>query len=149
MKFGEVVNKIRVEKGMSLRDLGKELDFSFTFIDKVEKGVSPASENFLEKILKCFPLNKKELIDAYIDEYIPVIVLDELKKKNEVVTEAIKNLDSQIVFEMFFKNLDVKERRELFTELLEKFEYKSFKEGTIEKNREKIELIREKIKNLK
>lgn len=149
MKFGELLKKIRTDKQMSLRELGKELDVSFTFVDKVEKGVSPASVNFLEKVLNYFPLQKKELIEAYTKEYVPAVVIEELKKKDEVVTEAIKSLDSQLVFDMFFKNLNVEERKELFTDLLEKFEYKSFKDGTIEKNREKINLIREKIKNLK
>lgn len=149
MKFGELLKKIRTDKQMSLRELGKELDVSFTFVDKVEKGVSPASVNFLEKVLNYFPLQKKELIEAYTKEYVPAVVIEELKKKDEVVAEAIKSLDSQLVFDMFFNNLNVEERKELFTDLLEKFEYKSFKDGTIEKNREKINLIREKIKNLK
>ena len=148
MKFGEVLKKIRNEKQMSLRDLGKELDVSFTFVDKVEKGVSPASKNFLEKVLDCFPFNKRELIEAYIEEYIPAPVCEELRKRNEVVEQSIKNLDSQLVFDMFFKNLNVEERKELFTDLLEKFEYQSFKNGTIEKNREKIEIIRKEIEKL-
>lgn len=148
MKFGELLKKIRTDKQMSLRELGKELDVSFTFVDKVEKGVSPASVNFLEKVLNYFPLQKKELIEAYTKEYVPAVVVEELKK-DDLIKDAIKNLDSQLVFDMFFKNLNVEERKELFTDLLEKFEYKSFKDGTIEKNREKINLIREKIKNLK
>ena len=149
MRFGELLKKIRTDNRMSLRDLGKSLDVSFTFVDKIEKGVSPVSKNFLEKVLNYFTLNKKELVEAYIQEYVPAVVLEELKKKDEVVVQAIKNLDSQVVFEFFFKNLDTQERKELLTELIEKFEYKSYKEGTLEKNREKIEIIKEKIKNLK
>lgn len=149
MTFGEVLKKIRTDKQMSLRDLGKELDLSFTFVDKVEKGISPASENFLEKVLECFPLHRKELIEAYTKDYIPTVVIDELKKKDEVVTQAIKNIDAEIVFKLFFEKLSVEDRKELLTNILDKFEIKSYKQGTIEEDREEIELIREKIKKLK
>lgn len=149
MTFGEVLKKIRTDKQMSLRDLGKELDLSFTFVDKVEKGISPASENFLEKVLECFPLHRKELIKAYTKDYIPTVVIDELKKKDEVVTQAIKNIDVETVFKLFFEKLSVEDRKELLTNILDKFEIKSYKQGTIEEDREEIELIREKIKELK
>ncbi|MDD7261634.1 MAG: helix-turn-helix transcriptional regulator [Fusobacterium mortiferum] len=149
MTFGEVLKKIRTDKQMSLRDLGKELDLSFTFVDKVEKGISPASENFLEKVLECFPLHRKELIEAYTKDYIPTVVIDELKKKDEVVTQAIKNIDVETVFKLFFEKLSVEDRKELLTNILDKFEIKSYKQGTIEEDREEIELIREKIKELK
>ncbi len=149
MTFGEVLKKIRTDKQMSLRDLGKELDLSFTFVDKVEKGISPASENFLEKVLECFPLHRKELIEAYTKDNIPAVVIDELKKKDEVVTQAIKNIDAEIVFKLFFEKLSVEDRKELLTNILDKFEIKSYKQGTIEEDREEIELIREKIKELK
>lgn len=149
MTFGEVLKKIRTDKQMSLRDLGKELDLSFTFVDKVEKGISPASENFLEKVLECFPLHRKELIEAYTKDYIPTVVIDELKKKDEVITQAIKNIDVETVFKLFFEKLSVEDRKELLTNILDKFEIKSYKQGTIEEDREEIELIREKIKELK
>lgn len=149
MAFGEVLKKIRTDKQMSLRELGKELDISFTFIDKVEKGISPASENFLEKVLNYFPLHRKELIEAYTKDYIPAVIVDELKKKDEVIIQAIKNIDAEVVFKLFFEKLSVEDRKELLNNILDKFEIKSYKQGTIEEDREEIELIREKIKELK
>jgi len=149
MAFGEVLKKIRTDKQMSLRELGKELDISFTFIDKVEKGISPASENFLEKVLNYFPLHRKELIEAYTKDYIPAVIVDELKKKDEVITQAIKNIDVEVVFKLFFEKLSVEDRKELLNNILDKFEIKSYKQGTIEEDRADLENIRKEIEKLK
>lgn len=139
MKFGELLNKLRVEKGMSLRELAEKTDISFSFISKVETGLVPASENFLEKIIEYFPQYKNELVDAYIQTYVSDIVIENLQKKVE------KNL----VFEMFFKKLSVEDRKELLKNIVDKLEYQSYKRGTIEEDKEELEIIRKEIEKLK
>lgn len=139
MKFGELLNKLRVEKGMSLRELAEKTDISFSFISKVETGLVPASENFLEKIIEYFPQHKNELVDAYIQTYVSDIVIENLQKKVE------KNL----VFEMFFKKLSVEDRKELLKNIVDKLEYQSYKRGTIEEDKEELEIIRKEIEKLK
>lgn len=139
MKFGELLKKIRTENNLSLRKLGEETEINFSFIDKVEKNLAPASENFLEKMIEYFPLHKNELIDSYTQTYISDIVLENLQKKVE------KNL----IFEMFFKKLSVEDRKELLKNIVDKLEFQSYKKGTIEEDREELEIIRKEIEKLK
>lgn len=139
MRFGELLKKIRIENGLSLRELGNKAGINFSFIDKVEKELSPASENFLEKIIEFFPLNKDELVDAYTRTYLPQIVLDNLKNKVE------KNL----IIEMFFEKLSVEDKKELLKNIVDKLEFQSYKKGTIEEDRAELENIRKEIEKLK
>lgn len=139
MKFGELLKKIRTEKNLSLRKLGEETDINFSFIDKVEKGLAPASENFLEKIIDYFSAEKKELVDSYIQTYISDTILEALEKK----------VESTSVFEMFFKKLNVEDRKEVLKNIVDKLEFQSYKKGTIEEDKQELELIRKEIDKLK
>lgn len=149
MTFGETLKEIRQKQGDSLRGLSSKINVVFTYIDKIEKGERSVNAEILEKLIKEYPTYKKTLLNAYVKDVLPDFVFEEVLGKNEVVTQAIKNLDVESVFEMFFKKLNVEERKELLTSILDKFEIKSYKQGTIEEDREEIELIREKIKRLK
>lgn len=139
MKFGELLKKIRTEKNLSLRKLGEETDINFSFIDKVEKGLAPASENFLEKIIDYFSAEKKELVDSYIQTYISDTILEALEKK----------VESTSVFEIFFKKLNVEDRKEVLKNIVDKLEFQSYKKGTIEEDKQELELIRKEIDKLK
>lgn len=137
--FGELLKKIRAEKGLSLRDLSAETGISFSFIGKVEKGLVPASENFLEKIVEYFPLYKDELVNAYTKTYISNIVLENLKK----------NVEKSSIIERFFEKLSVEDKKELLKSMVDKLEFQSYKKGTIEEDREELEIIRKEIEKLK
>lgn len=139
MTFGELLNKLRVEKGMSLRELAEATEINFSFISKVEKGLVPASENFLEKIIEYFPLHKNELVDAYTQTYVSDIVLENLKKK----------VEKSSIIEMFFDKLSVEDKKELLKNIVDKLEFQSYKRGTIEEDREELEVIRKEIEKLK
>ena len=94
--------------------------------------------------------NKKDiLLREYINEYIPNFLLEELKENSDIVTSAIKNLDTQSVFEMFFQRLSVEDRKELLKNIVDKLEFQSYKKGTIEEDREELEVIRKEIEKLK
>lgn len=79
MKFGEVLKKIRIQQGDSLRGLAGKTGIYFTYIDKIEKSEKPINVEILEKVVKEYPLQKKELIKAYVEETIPKFVIDEIK----------------------------------------------------------------------
>ena len=80
---------------------------------------------------------------------IPNFLLEELKENSDIVTSAIKNLDTQSVFEMFFQRLSVEDRKELLKNIVDKLEFQSYKKGTIEEDREELEVIRKEIEKLK
>ena len=72
-----------------------------------------------------------------------------MKENSDIVTSAIKNLDTQSVFEMFFQRLSVEDRKELLKNIVDKLEFQSYKKGTIEEDREELEVIRKEIEKLK
>lgn len=80
MSFGEILKHIRLEKKDSFRKLGAKMGTAFTYIDKIEKGLSPVSKNFFEKIIEVYPDYESELTAAYFKEVLP----DALVKANLV-----------------------------------------------------------------
>lgn len=71
MNFGQTLKEIRIKNGDSLRKLSEKTDIVFTYIDRLEKGTVPINKNLLEKIIKAYPLYKKQLERAYLDEIMP------------------------------------------------------------------------------
>ena len=71
MAFGEIFKKIRLKNNDSLRGLGEKIDISFSYIDQIEKGLRPINKDILEKFIKVYPLYKKQLEKAYLDEIMP------------------------------------------------------------------------------
>lgn len=71
MAFGEIFKEIRLKNNDSLRGLGEKIDISFSYIDQIEKGLRPINKDILEKFIKVYPLYKKQLEKAYLDEIMP------------------------------------------------------------------------------
>lgn len=71
MSFGKTFKEIRLKNNDSLRGLGEKIDISFSYIDQIEKGLRPINKYILEKFIKVYPLYKKQLEKAYLDEIMP------------------------------------------------------------------------------
>ncbi|WP_405347983.1 XRE family transcriptional regulator [Fusobacterium animalis] len=71
MAFGEIFKEIRLKNNDSLRGLGEKIDMSFSYIDQIEKGLRPINKDILEKFIKVYPLYKRQLEKAYLDEIMP------------------------------------------------------------------------------
>ena len=140
--FGEVLKKIRKENGDSLRTLGEKLDIVFTYVDKIEKGISPINKNVLEKLIKVYPLRKSELMGAYLKEVVPedeTTYIKEIFEKKEKVDE---------IYEVLLSKLTKEEKKDFLNNLVEKIELKSLKKGNYESDKEQIELVKKLIDNL-
>ena len=57
----------------SLRGLAKKINLHFTFIDKVEKGTAPISNNFIERVIEVYPDEEKTLKKEYLKENLPKV----------------------------------------------------------------------------
>jgi transcriptional regulator, araC family len=141
MKFGIVLKNVRQQNGDSLRGLADKIDLAFTFIDKVEKGLNPPSENMIIRLLKVYPLQKKVLSKAYAEDELPEDVLKELNFGD--VTEDF--LDSILGL---VKTLDTEEQKNVLNIILERIEYMSFKSGHYDKVKEMIDEAKGKINEL-
>ena len=71
MAFGETFKEIRLKNNDSLRGLGEKVELSFSYIDQIEKGIRPINKDVLEKFIKVYPLHKRELEKAYLNEIMP------------------------------------------------------------------------------
>ena len=90
MSFGTTLKKIRLKHKDSLRGLAKKINLHFTFIDKVEKGTAPISNNFIERVIEVYPDEEKTLkkelkktdIDSPLlayDDYLQYVVYNSYK----------------------------------------------------------------------
>ena len=64
MNFGELVNKLRTEKRLSVRELGRLVDVSAMHISNIEKGKSNASPEIVKRIAAALDANADELLQA-------------------------------------------------------------------------------------
>ncbi|MCQ9626568.1 LexA family transcriptional regulator [Cetobacterium somerae] len=83
MKFGEVLKKVRKENQDSLYTLAEKLDVSHSYVDKIEKGITPISEKMYTKLIEVYTNNTDELTLAYLEEKLPNPVLEKLVYKND------------------------------------------------------------------
>lgn len=141
MKFGEVLKEIRVKHGDSLRGLGEKIDNNFSYIDKVEKGISPISRNLFEKLIKVYPLDKKRLMKAYCDELLPEEVKDYIIPK-----EQKENFLGDL-FELV-KMMDKEQQKIIIFNIIERLEYLSLKDGKFELIKDVLEQAKEKTEKL-
>ena len=94
-KVGEIIRKIRKEKGISLRDLAKKVDVSFVNISYIENGRIETSKEVLRKISKALDYDFDKLLSTtdLIDDDLTKII----NKKPNLVPEFLrtaKNLSS-------------------------------------------------------
>jgi len=64
MNFGELVNKLRTEKRISVRELGRMVEVSAMHISNIEKGKSNASPEIVKKIAAALETNPDELLQS-------------------------------------------------------------------------------------
>lgn len=162
MKFGEILKRIRLEKKDSFRKLGSEMGVAFTYIDKIERGLSPVSKNFFEKIIEVYRDHKDELISAYCQEVLPEKVLTELevklipareylsKRKFKLYTCDSKSsggLSKKIEYKEMVVPMDFQIDDKGFCIKIENNEYKEFFDGDIlliETTQDNIQMLNKK-----
>ena len=150
MRFGEVLREIRMQHKDSLRGLAEKIDVYFTYIAKIETGEKAITKEILEKLIKEYPLQKNEFIEAYVKELLPDFVLKEIKKSAVADKSllAIKDVGEKELCNLLFKGLEVNEQKDILNTLLDRLEVLHFKKGTLEKNKKKLEVIKKAINEL-
>lgn len=72
-EIGQKINKLRVDKKLSMRELGEKIGVSHAHISKLEKGINGPSVDLLEKIAQYFNIDisyffsKEEFTEAEQD----------------------------------------------------------------------------------
>ena len=140
--FGEVLKEIRLKNTDTMRALSEKLDIVYTYVDKIEKGIRPINKNIFEKLLNIYPLDKKKLMIAYTLEVFPENAIKDLKLLNDMN-------DYEYIYKFLFENLTDEEKKNLLKNMYDRLEIDCYKKGTYENNKEKLNLIKSKIDNLK
>ena len=139
--FGEILKEIRIKNGDTFRSLAEKIDISFSYIDKVEKGLRQINKEMFSNLLRVYPFDKKRLIDAYTLEVFPENAIKELKLLKDTN-------DYEYIYEFLFNNLTDIEKKNLLKNMFDRLEVELFKKGTYENNKEKLNIIKSKIDNL-
>ena len=140
--FGETLKEIRIKNGDSFRSLADKINIIFSYIDKVEKGIRPINKEMFSRLLNVYPLDKKKLMVAYTFEVFPENAIKDLKLLNDTN-------DYEYIYKFLFENLTDEEKKSLLKNMYDRLEIDCYKKGTYENNKEKLNLIKSKIDNLK
>ena len=140
--FGEILKEVRNKNRDSFRSLAKKIDISFSYIDKVEKGGRPINKEMFSRLLNVYPLDKKKLMVAYTLEVFPENAIKDLKLLNDTN-------DYEYIYKFLFENLTDEEKKSLLKNMYDRLEIDCYKKGAYENNKEKLNLIKSKIDNLK
>lgn len=139
--FGEVLKEVRLKNGDSMKSLSEKLGIFYTYVDKIEKNVRPINKNIFEKLLKAYSSDKKKLITAYTLEVFPENSIKDLKL-------LFNSNDYEFLYKFLFENLTDEDKKNLLKNMYDRLEIDCYKKGTYEKNKKKLELIKNKIDNL-
>lgn len=95
MRFGELLKEIRLSKKDSIRNLAKKMEIAFTFIDKIERGVAPVSENFYNKLIEVYEDKKEEITASYLNEVLPNKLLEKMEAEGKIQIIDKKDLKTK------------------------------------------------------
>ncbi len=97
-RIGDILRKLRAEKGEPLRKVAAYLDMDQAILSKIERGKRKATKKQVEKLAKYFGADKKELLVAWLSDRIMYVIEEE-----EFVEEALKVAEEQVAYEKFNK----------------------------------------------
>ncbi len=66
-RFGEKLRTLRVERGLTIRELAEMLDVHNTYINKIETGKRSPSANMILKVTRLFDVSADQLIKDELD----------------------------------------------------------------------------------
>lgn len=144
MSFSVELKKIRFSNNDTLRSLAEKIGVSHVYISQIEKGTTPPSKNFLEKIIAVYPNNEKELIKSYLEEVLPENVSKIIGEENEL----LKNNSEQKLIDYLLAQATSKERKDILELMLLQREMSARKNGTYEERKTELDMIKKEIENL-
>ncbi len=145
MSFSEVFKEIRNKSGETFRSLSEKIDMAHTYINRIEKGETPPSKNFIDKILKVYPEYEKELVQAYLEELLPENIAERVIKDN---TLLLKDGTDKALLNYLIENATKEERKAVLELMVLQRELAARKTGTYESRKDELEEIKKEIEKL-
>src|SRR5690554_2043126 len=87
MTVGEEIRKLRKENNLTLKQLAKETDLSYTYLSQIELGERNVSPEILSKLSRCLGVSKIYLykVAGYLDETDILSIVEENKRLREAL----------------------------------------------------------------
>lgn len=89
--IGQIIRRLREEKGEPLRKVAGYLDIDQAILSKIERGQRKANRKQIEKLAKYFGVDKKEMLVAWLSDRILYEIIDE-----ELGEEALKAAEERM-----------------------------------------------------
>jgi len=138
--FGEILKEIRNNHNDSLRKLGEKTGILFTYISKIENGTRSPSKDFVSKIVKIYPLDKRKLLQAYLTDLLPNDETMKLFKDDE---NSVKD-----IHDILFAKVSAEYKKLFLNMLIQRIEVESYEKGKLQEDKKEIEEIKKLIKEL-
>lgn len=91
-KLGSYLRKLRLNKGLLLEQVAKEIGFSTIHVSEVERGIKKPSDEFLKNIAKFYNVSEEELF--LLAGKFPPSIAEEILESDELrslIIEIAKN----------------------------------------------------------
>lgn len=62
-QIGKKIKEIRLEQGMTLKEMGEELQFNYSNLSKIERGVRKPTVELIGKMIKRYNLDADEFFE--------------------------------------------------------------------------------------
>lgn len=89
--IGQIIRRLREEKGEPLRKVAGYLDIDQAILSKIERGQRKANRKQIEKLAKYFGADKKEMLVAWLSDRILYEIIDD-----ELGEEALKAAEERM-----------------------------------------------------
>lgn len=96
--FGQLIRRLRKEKGEPLRTVASHLDIDQAVLSKLEKEKRKPSKALVIKLAKYFGMDEKEMLVAYLSDRILYDIDDD-----ELATATLKVAEQKIAYRKTLK----------------------------------------------
>ncbi|MEQ4693442.1 MULTISPECIES: helix-turn-helix domain-containing protein [Providencia] len=100
-KFGKFLRKLRIDKGMVIRDMATMLGVSPAYLSAIELGKRAIPDSFVDNLCDAFKLNSSERIDA-----LHLADISQPSIKIDLTDAEDANRETMLAFARKFKELD-------------------------------------------
>ncbi|MFT4412599.1 helix-turn-helix domain-containing protein [Fredinandcohnia humi] len=102
--IGDQIKALRLQHGLTLKELGEEISFNYSNLSKIERGIRKPTVEFLEKLTNFYKVDISYFFDIEAKELSNKTTMDmdwfmlsqEMKSKN-VTFEELKTMADTIV----------------------------------------------------
>ncbi|PCH68926.1 MAG: transcriptional regulator [Bacteroidetes bacterium] len=96
--IGELIRRLREEKGEPLRKVAAHLDVDQAILSKIERGLRKATKKQVEKLSFYFGFDKKQMLLTYLSDRI----LHEVQGE-KLAKEALKIAEAKINYSLKYR----------------------------------------------